>query len=151
MTRSASKTMPAPGRALVQWYPMPLNWLRLAYAFEFLLALIAILSLWSQVGGQGHLDLMPWYTKLALTVGLGVAVVAGTAAAVAGERAWNAKTAAYLLLGLSLAAVMGAVTYYYHVHENDEDGTSAGDSGVATSLWVSPPALPNPLLTGQAR
>jgi hypothetical protein len=127
---------------------MPLNWLRLAYAVEFLLALIAILSLWSQVGGQGHLDLMPWYTKLVLTAGLGVAVVGGTAAAVAGERAWNAKTAAYLLLGLSLAAMMGAVTYYYHVHENDEDDTSAGDSGVATSLWVPPPVLPNRLLTG---
>jgi heme/copper-type cytochrome/quinol oxidase subunit 3 len=127
---------------------MPLNWLRLAYAFEFLLALIATLSLWSQVGGQGHLDLMPWYTKLVLTVGLGVAVVGGTAAAVAGERTWNAKTAAYLLLGLSLAAVMGAVTYYYHVHENDEDDTSAGDSGVATSLWVPPPIPPDRLLTG---
>ena len=43
---------------------MPPNLLRLAYVSEFLLALLAILSLWSEVGGQGPLDLMPWYTKL---------------------------------------------------------------------------------------
>ena len=120
---------------------MPLNWLRLAYAFELLLALIAILSLWSQVGGQGHLDLMPWYTKLLLTVGAGVAVVRATAAAVAGERAWNAKTMAYLLLTLALGMVMGAVTYYYHVHENDEDD-AAGDSGVATRFRIPSPEIP---------
>jgi hypothetical protein len=44
---------------------------RLAYVAEFLLALIAIWTLWSQVGGQGHLDLMPWYDKLGLSVAPG--------------------------------------------------------------------------------
>jgi hypothetical protein len=34
------------------------SWLRLGYAVEFLVALLAILNLWSEVGGQGHLDLM---------------------------------------------------------------------------------------------
>jgi hypothetical protein len=38
--------------------------LRLAYATQFLIALIAVYVLWSQVGGQSHLDLMPWYLKL---------------------------------------------------------------------------------------
>jgi len=35
---------------------MPL--LRLAYATQFLIALIAVFVLWSQVGGQSHLDYM---------------------------------------------------------------------------------------------
>src|SRR5271155_486007 len=66
---------------------MPPNSLRLAYMAEFLLALVSIVELWSQAGGQGHLDLMPWYTKLLLVVGLALVTVAGTASAVAPERA----------------------------------------------------------------
>jgi len=104
--------------------------LRLAYMSEFLLALVSIQELWSQVGGQGHLDLMPWYVKLLLVVGLALATVAGTAAAVGHERVWNAKTLACLLIALLLAAGMGAVTYYYHVHEGD-DLDSGDDTGVA--------------------
>ena len=114
---------------------MPPYLLRLAYLSEFLLALIAILTMWSQVGGQGHLDLMPWYAKMLLTVGLGLVTVAGTAAAVSHERAWNAKTIACLLLALMLAVVMAGITYYYHVHEND-DPDSDENSGVAT--WLRP-------------
>ena len=116
---------------------MPPFLLRLAYVSEFLLALVAILTVWSQVGGQGHLDLMPWYTKMALTTGLGLVTVAGTASAVAHERAWNAKTIACLLLALVLAVAMGGVTYYYHLHENDDDDSSDDGSGVATSLRPS--------------
>ena len=43
---------------------MPL--LRLAYATQFLIALIAVFVLWSQVGGQSHLDYMAWQVKLLL-------------------------------------------------------------------------------------
>ena len=56
---------------------MPPYWVRLAYVVEFLLALIAVGLLWSEVGGQGHLDLMPWYQKLVLTVALAWVIVAG--------------------------------------------------------------------------
>ena len=117
---------------------MPPYSFRLAYMAEFLVAVLATLELWSQVGGQGHLDLMPWYTKFLLTVGLALVTVAGTASAVAHERAWNAKTVACLLLALMLAGGMAAATCYYHFHENDE-GDSAGDEGVTNSrLMVHP-------------
>lgn len=116
---------------------MPPYLLRLAYMSEFLLALVSILELWSQVGGQGHLDLMPWYVKLVFVFGLALATVAGTAAAVGHERIWNAKTVACLLIALLLAAGMGVVTYYYHVHEND-DIDNGDESGVALLM----PALP---------
>ena len=55
--------------------------LRLAYATQFLIALIAVFVLWSQVGGQSHLDLMPWYLKLCLGAGAAFAAVRASAAA----------------------------------------------------------------------
>ncbi|HWZ30007.1 MAG TPA: hypothetical protein VNX18_01660 [Bryobacteraceae bacterium] len=111
---------------------MPPYFLRLAYMAEFLLALVSITELWGQVGGQGHLDLMPWYVKLGFVAGLALTTVAGTASAVAHERAWNAKTVACLLIALLLAGGMGGVTYYYHVHEND-DADNGEETNVATA------------------
>src|SRR5208282_5439383 len=101
---------------------MSAHLLRIAYMFEFLLALIATLELWSEVGGQGHLDLMPWYTKLGLTLGMALVTVMGTVSAVSHQRAWNAKTVACLMLALMLAAGMAGATYYYHLHESEDDG-----------------------------
>ncbi|HLH38404.1 MAG TPA: hypothetical protein VKX39_04590 [Bryobacteraceae bacterium] len=102
---------------------------------EFLLAILVIFELWSQVGGQGHLDLMPWYTKFFLAVGLAVVTVAGTAAAVRHDRAWNAKTIACLILALMLAGGMAAATYYAHVHESDED--TGDEDGVTNSRVIT--------------
>lgn len=107
---------------------MPPYFLRLAYMVEFLLALLAVTELWSQVGGQNHLDDMIWYAKLVLTVGLALAITMGTAAAVSHERIWNAKTLTCLLLALVIIGGMAAATYYVHVHENDDSGSSGDDS-----------------------
>ena len=72
------------------------------------------------MGGQSHLDLMPWYAKLGLTLGLALVTVLGTISAVSHDRAWNAKTIACLLLALMIAGGMAGVTFYYHLHECDE-------------------------------
>ena len=98
----------------------PPSVLRLAYVAEFLLALVAGDLLWSQVGGQGHLDLMPWCAKLLCLLALAVITVRATAAAVSQERAWNAATISYLLVAILIAAVMAAMTYYYHLNEEDD-------------------------------
>src|ERR1700682_4564416 len=67
------ETLPGYGTTVAEQTPAPSqnipavpgpSWLRLAYSFEFLIALIAIFTLWSEIGGQGHLDLLPWYVKL---------------------------------------------------------------------------------------
>ncbi len=116
------------------------NLLRLAYMLEFLVALVAVFEVWSQVGGQGHLDLMPWYTKLGLGVGLALVTVAGTVAAVSHERAWNAKTLACLALALLFAGGMAGVTYYYHLHENDD--SDSADEGSSISRQRPAPAEP---------
>ena len=107
---------------------MPPYWSRLAFVAEFLVALVAILELWSEAGGQNHLDLMAWYAKLSLTVGLALITVLGTMAAVSHERAWNAKTITCFLLAVVLASAMAAATYYVHVHENDDSGDSDEDT-----------------------
>ncbi len=122
---------------------MPPYYLRLAYMSEFLLALFSIFEVWSQAGGQGHLDLMPWYVKLGFTFALSLATVAGTAAAVGHDRIWNAKTIACLLIAIVLAGGMGAVTYYYHLHENDEID-SGDDADVAMTSNPSPAVFANP-------
>jgi hypothetical protein len=99
---------------------MPPHTLRLAYVAEFLLALLTTLTFWSEIGGQGHLDLMPWYAKLVFSVGVALAVVMATAAAVSHEKAWNRTTISWLTLMTLMLAGMAAVTYYYHLHENDD-------------------------------
>jgi peptidoglycan/LPS O-acetylase OafA/YrhL len=113
---------------------MPPYILRLAFMIEFLVALVAIFETWSIVGGQSHLDLMPWYAKLGFVMGLALVTVMATAAAVSHEHAWNAKTIACVLLALMLAAGMGGTTYYFHLHEND-DQASGGDDNSITLLY----------------
>jgi len=98
---------------------MPL--LRLAYSTQFLIALIAVFELWSQVGGQSHLDLMPWYLKLGLGAGAAFATVKATAAAVSQERSWSGPTLKWLGIVLALLVGCGMASYYYHVYgESDE-------------------------------
>jgi len=129
--------------------------LRLAYTTQFLLALLAVFVLWGEVGGQGHLDLMPWYLKLGLGGGASLAVVKATAAAVSHERAWNGATLRWAGILLALLVGCGLASYYYHVYGEQDEGddesqTSSllGRPGVtvrsdyrARAGWTSPPRL----------
>lgn len=100
---------------------MDSRFVRIAYAVQFALALMAIFEVWGQVGGQGHLDLMPWYSKLLLAVALALAVGKATAASVRRDRFWNRATVAWLAGALALMVAMGALTYYEHLHEPADD------------------------------
>jgi hypothetical protein len=96
--------------------------LRLAYAAEFLIAIVAVFALWSQVGGQGHLDIMPWHLKLVLGTGAAFAIVRATSAAVEGKNAWNVRTLRWLGVLILVLVGCGLSTYYVHVYgETDED------------------------------
>jgi len=98
------------------------NWLRLAYSFEFLIAVVAILALWSEVGGQGHLDLMAWYIKLACVLALAWCSVRFTASIVEQPKFWNHRSAGWFVGIVVLLVTMAAITYYYHLHEEpDQD------------------------------
>jgi hypothetical protein len=109
--------------------------MRLAYATQFLIALIAVFALWSQVGGQNHLDLMPWYLKLGLGAGAAFASVKSTAAAVRHERAWNGSSLKWLGILLALLIGCGLASYYYHLYgETDEED----EQDTQTSALVTP-------------
>lgn len=108
--------------------------LRLAYATQFLIALVAVFVLWSEVGGQVHLDLMPWYLKLGLGAGAAFAVVKATSAAVSRERAWNSQTLKWFGLMLALLVGCGLASYYCHVYgESDEQDDQQQDTTVSSA------------------
>jgi hypothetical protein len=95
--------------------------LRLAYTTLFLIALLAVFEVWSQIGGQSHLDVMPWYLKLVLGVGAALSIVKVAAAAVAGERTWNRQTLRWAGILLALLIGCGLASYYAHLYlEQDE-------------------------------
>lgn len=119
---------------------MPL--LRLAYTTQFLIALIAIFVLWGQVGGQSHLDLVPWYLKLVFGAGSAFAAVKATAAAVGRERPWNGQSLRWLGVTIALLVCCGLASYYAHLNEETDDGDQP-EAGSVTSA-VRPPPVPFP-------
>jgi len=108
--------------------------LRLAYAFEFLIALVAIFTSWSEIGGQAALDLMNWGWKLGFGFLLAGAVVAYTAALVSSDSIWTLKSVRWLSAIVILVLAMGVVTYFYALQED------AGESDETGTVSLIPPA-----------
>ena len=109
--------------------------LRLAYTALFLIAIDAVFVLWSQVGGQNHLDMMPWHWKLVLGAGAAFAATQAAMAAVSRERAWNGRTLRWLGILIALLAGCGLASYYCHINEEDSDEDEDPD---AVSMVVAP-------------
>ena len=108
--------------------------LRLAYSTLFLIAVMAVFVLWSQVGGQSHLDLVPWPIKLGLGLAAAYGVVRATAASVAGDRAWNGHMVRWLGLTLAVLAACGYASYYAHMNlEESDDADQPQDTTVSMS------------------
>jgi hypothetical protein len=121
--------------------------LRLAYTTLFLIALLAVFELWSQVGGQSHLDLLPWYLKLVLAVGAALSVVKVAAAAVAGERAWNRQTLRWAGFLLALLIGCGLASYYAHLYleEDEQEEQSVSEFKIVAPLGAERPLSPSVL------
>jgi hypothetical protein len=101
--------------------------------------LIAVFVTWSQVGGQSHLDLLPWYVKMALGVAGSLAIVRATAAAVAGERGWNGQSLRWLGLLVAVAIACGLSSYYAHMYlEDTGDEPDQGQETTISRLWQRP-------------
>lgn len=107
--------------------------LRLVYAFEFLIALVAIFTAWSEIGGQAALDLMHWGWKLGLSVGLALSFVLYTVAIVSEDSLWTVRSARWLALMLVFFLGMGAVTYYYSMQAETGD---SDETGTISRLWT---------------
>jgi len=108
--------------------------LRALYAIEFLVAMMAIFGVWSEVGGPSHMDLIEWYWKLALGAGFAAVAVLATRAAVRG----SVKTAAaWIVTALLLITAMGLLTYRAHLHEGQDEadpGMEADRAARRTSM-----------------
>jgi hypothetical protein len=116
--------------------PTPPVWLRLAYTLEFLLAIDAVLSLWSQVGGQGHLDLLPWYAKLVLVTAFASCIVGFTASIVEQSRAWTGRTVRWISGMLLIALAMGLITFYFHLHEVPDEQDNGDSNSTSVSIGL---------------
>ena len=113
--------------------------LRLAYTTQFLIAIMAIFLIWGQVGGQTHLDAMPWYFKLGLGAGAAYAIVKATAAAVARESAWNGGTLRWCGILVALLIACGMMSYYAHLYwEPDDQQQDTQDEGQIGQMWGGP-------------
>src|SRR5215470_336970 len=120
---------------------MPL--LRLAYSTLYLIALICFFFVWSEVGGQSHLDLLPWWTKLGLALATSFTVVRAASSAVSGEKPWNGQTLKWLGLTVVLGVACGLATYYAHTYlEETDEPDSETDSAI--SRLVVPPQPSHP-------
>lgn len=118
------------------------KYLRIIFLSEFLVAVIAIFTAWSEIGGQAALDLMPWGWKLGLGMGLAVNFVFYSAAVLTSDSIWNTRSAKWLALMLVLILAMGVVTYYYMLQvENSEPGPDQENSAVSLGLRLVKPKL----------
>jgi heme/copper-type cytochrome/quinol oxidase subunit 3 len=100
---------------------MEARFLRIAYAIQFVVTWMVVFEIWGQVGGQGHIDMMPWYLKLLLSGGLSLTAVKATVATVQRDTFWNKRTSAWLAAAVVLAILMGLLSYYEHLHEPTEE------------------------------
>ena len=111
--------------------------LRLAYAFEFLVALVAIFTAWSEIGGQAALDLMHPMWKMGLSLALAASMVAYTAALVSEDSLWTMRSARWLTAIVVIVAAMVVVTYFYALQEDNNNGSD--ENGNVSALYL--PAL----------
>lgn len=120
------------------------KYLRIIFLSEFLVAVIAVFTAWSEVGGQAALDIMPWGWKFGLGIGVAIAFVAYSAALLAGDSIWNARSAKWLAIMIVLLLGMGVVTYYYVLQiENSDSGQEQENSAVSLQSRLVKPKMRN--------
>jgi len=105
---------------------------------EFLIAIESIFTVWSEVGGQYHLDLMFWPWKLGIGVACAGLVVAITANLARNEGRITRRTLWYCSLLIAVLITAGVVTYYYHLHEPVDQDDDQDDEPAKISLLALP-------------
>jgi hypothetical protein len=121
--------------------PKKMPTLRLAFVALFLIALVAVFVVWSEVAGQDHLDLLPWYIKLGLGAGIALATVKATSAAVSGKQAWNSGALKWFGVVLLLLAGCALASWYAHVYLEQQDEEDQPEETVTSSAAYSTQVL----------
>jgi hypothetical protein len=119
---------------------MPKHFLRPLLIVEFLIAIEAIYTAWSQVGGQFHLDLMFWPWKLGIGAGAAWLITAMTANIAKNGGEIKRGVYVYASLLCLVIATAGVVTWYYHMHEPADRQDELNDEDEDET--VTPAALP---------
>ena len=109
---------------------------------EFLIAVQAIYTIWSEVGGQYHLDLMFWPWKLGIGLTSAALIVAITANLVRNEGRITGRALMFCSFLIAIFIVAGVVTYYYHLNEPVDQDEDQDDEPSKISLLLLPPELP---------
>jgi hypothetical protein len=109
---------------------------------EFLIAVQTIYTIWSEVGGQYHLDLMFWPWKLAIGLISSGLIVAITANLVRNEGKITGRALMFCSFLIVTFIVAGVVTYYYHLNEPADQNEDQDDE----PSKISQLALPSPSL-----
>ena len=109
---------------------------------EFLIAIPAVFSLWSEVGGQYHLELMFWPWKLGLALAAAGLIVAATANIIQHDGEITRRAILFGSLLIVTFAVAGIVTYYYHLNEPVDQDEDQGDDPPKISLLRPSGRLP---------
>jgi hypothetical protein len=103
--------------------------LRLLFVLEFLIAVVALFTAWSEIGGQAALDLMHWGWKLGLSLAFAGAVVGYSAALMSTDAIWTLRSMRWLMTIVVLCLAIGVVTYYYALQvdsgQSEETGTTS--------------------------
>ncbi len=103
--------------------------LRPFLVLEFLIAIEAVFTTWSEVGGQYHLELMHWAWKLGIGAGAATLIVLITAQLARNGGAFTRRARMQASALIVLALLAGLVTYYYHINEPaDQNDDSADDA-----------------------
>jgi hypothetical protein len=120
---------------------MPNRFLRPLLIVEFLIALQTIFTLWSEVGGQYHLDLMFWPWKLGIGFGCAGLIVAITATLLQSDGQITRRVLLFCSCLIALFILAGVLTYYYHLNEPaDQDDGQDDEPPKISMLDVSPGA-----------
>jgi hypothetical protein len=128
---------------------MPNRLLRPLLIVEFLIALEAIFTVWSEVGGQYHLDLMFWPWKLGIGVASAGLIVAITANLIHHDGEITRRALMFCSFLIVVFAVAGVVTYYYHVNEPVDQDEDQDDAPAKISQVVTPETFEHRLPYGR--
>lgn len=110
---------------------------------EFLIAIQVFFTLWSQVGGQYHLDIMFWPWKLGISIAAALLITAITASIIRHDGEITRRALMFGSLLLVTLGIAGIVTYYYHLNEpTDQQQDDDEDEPAKISAIVQPEPLP---------
>ncbi len=102
--------------------------LRPFLVLEFLIAIDAVFTLWSETGGQYDLDLMFWPWKFGLGLGASTLIVLITAQMARNGGAFTRRARVQASLLVLIVLLAGVVTYYYHINEPADQNDDSGDA-----------------------